>query len=141
MYLSDNRLAGWKVPKKWRKVGNILQTVAPIVLAFVPVVGWAGSAALLAAKAIQARKALVAAKDNQKYQEQVADAQIKQQEDYQAMIAQQTSAQSALTATIPPRAFKLNATGKPIPIPPPSPLMIGAVGVGALALILLSRKR
>lgn len=151
MYLSDNDegLGKLKFGKKFRKLGNILQTVAPIALSFVPVVGWAGAAAMIASKAIAARKQMVAAKDARNLEQKMIEEQLNQQQAYQQASMQQSSAQSIVEGQPARPTYVRSPSGQLLPVAMPdapargftvSPMMLGAVGAATLALILLTRK-
>ena len=151
MYLSENvdGLGKFRLSKKFR---SILTTVAPIALSFIPVVGWVGAAALLASKAMQARKIMMDQKAARRQEEDMIAEQQKQQQAYQQALMQQASVDRGGTSVKP--TYVRSPDGKLIRIIRPSPvsqgfsigkispLMIGAgVGVGVLAIILLTSKR
>lgn len=162
MYLSEYEQLGFFKSKKMKKFGNILQKVAPIALSFVPVVGWAGTAAMLASKALQARKQMVAAKDARKQEQEMMEAQVRQQAEMQnAMAMQNVQVPAAYVPPGAPQPFQFpRATPGGAPLMRPgsgvyqqpggalsvggmrvSPIMLGAAGAGILALVLLSRKK
>ena len=118
--------------------------VAPVLLSFIPVIGWIGAAALIAANAARAAQAI----RKQRFEQAVQKRNIENAQRQMAFEQSQLIASEAQLRQMSAQNSLVNSFGFTVPISTSvspsklSPLvLIGSVGVALAAVIIILRNR